>query len=105
MSHFDDLTAVVMVVKVKSNVLFIGPYSSSQQRLFDRASVSKLDLWQFELTFQLWTRVNCCLTTFCAQRGAGACFCNAPDSKTTARWADGTVDSRACATAVAATGL
>ncbi len=27
---------MVMVVKVKSKALFIGPYSSSQQRLFDR---------------------------------------------------------------------
>ncbi len=36
MSNFDDLTAVVMVVKVKSKALFIGPYSNSQQRLFDR---------------------------------------------------------------------
>ena len=36
MSNFDDLTALVMVVKVKSKALFIGPYSNSQQRLFDR---------------------------------------------------------------------
>ena len=36
MSNLDDLTRVVMVVKVKSKALFIGPYSSSQQRLFDR---------------------------------------------------------------------
>lgn len=36
MSNFDDLTQVIMVVKVKSKALFIGPYSSSQQRLFDR---------------------------------------------------------------------
>jgi hypothetical protein len=35
-SKFDDLAAVVMVVKVKSKALFIGPYSNSQQRLFDR---------------------------------------------------------------------
>jgi hypothetical protein len=35
-SNFDNLTAVVMVVKVKSKALFIGPYSSSQQRLFER---------------------------------------------------------------------
>jgi hypothetical protein len=35
-SIFDDLTALVMVVKVKSKALFIGPYSNSQQRLFDR---------------------------------------------------------------------
>lgn len=36
MSNFDDLTQVIMVVKVKSKALFIGPYSNSQQRLFDR---------------------------------------------------------------------
>ncbi len=36
MSKFDDLTRVVMVVKVKSKALFIGPYTNSQQRLFDR---------------------------------------------------------------------
>ena len=36
MSNFDELTRMVMVVKVKSKALFIGPYSSSQQRLFDR---------------------------------------------------------------------
>jgi hypothetical protein len=35
-SKFDDLTRVVMVVKVKSKALFIGPYTNSQQRLFDR---------------------------------------------------------------------
>ena len=36
MSNFDDLTKVVMDVKLKSKALFIGPYSNSQQRLFDR---------------------------------------------------------------------
>ena len=36
MSKFDDLTQVVMVVKLSSKALFIGPYSNSQQRLFDR---------------------------------------------------------------------
>lgn len=36
MSKFDDLTRVVMVVKFSSKALFIGPYSNSQQRLFDR---------------------------------------------------------------------
>jgi hypothetical protein len=35
-SNFDDLKQVVMVVKLSSKALFIGPYSSSQQRLFDR---------------------------------------------------------------------
>ena len=36
MSNFYDLTQVIMVVKVKSKALFIGAYSNSQQRLFDR---------------------------------------------------------------------
>ena len=36
MSNFSDLTKVVMVVKVKSKALFLGSYSNSQQRLFDR---------------------------------------------------------------------
>ena len=36
MSNFDDLTRVVTVVKVSSMALFIGAYSNSQQRLFDR---------------------------------------------------------------------
>ncbi len=36
MSNFYDLTQVVTVVKVKSKALFIGSYSNSQQRLFDR---------------------------------------------------------------------
>jgi hypothetical protein len=35
-SNFDDLKQVVMVVKVSSKALFIGPYTDSQQRLFDR---------------------------------------------------------------------
>jgi hypothetical protein len=35
-SNFDNLKQVVMVVKLSSKALFIGPYSNSQQRLFDR---------------------------------------------------------------------
>jgi hypothetical protein len=35
-SHFDDLTALVMVVKLKSMALFMGPCSNSQQRLFEQ---------------------------------------------------------------------
>jgi hypothetical protein len=35
-SNFDDLTRVVMVVKLSSKALVIGPYSNSQHRLFDR---------------------------------------------------------------------
>ncbi len=36
MSNLHDLIQLVMVVKVKSKALFIRPYTSSQQRLFDR---------------------------------------------------------------------
>ncbi len=36
MSNFDDLTRVVMVVKLSIKALFIGPNSNSQQRLFER---------------------------------------------------------------------
>jgi len=35
-SNFDDLASVVMVVKLSSKALFIGPFTNSQQRLFDR---------------------------------------------------------------------
>jgi hypothetical protein len=35
-SNFDDLIRVVLVVKLISKALFIGPYTNSQQRLFDR---------------------------------------------------------------------
>jgi hypothetical protein len=35
-SNFDNASALLMVVKVKSKALFIGPYTNSQQRLFDR---------------------------------------------------------------------
>lgn len=35
MSNFDDLTAMVLIVKLKSKALFVGPYSNSQQRLFE----------------------------------------------------------------------
>jgi len=35
-SNFDDASALLMVVKLKTKALIIGPYTSSQQRLFDR---------------------------------------------------------------------
>jgi len=35
-TNFDDLTKVDRVVRLKSKAIFIGPRSSSQQRLFDR---------------------------------------------------------------------
>lgn len=67
MSNFDDLTAVVMVVKVKSKALFIGPYSNSQQRLFDRVFLLReRDRLTFEAIAKLLTKsgtrsVNGCL--------------------------------------------
>ncbi len=67
MSNFDDLTRVVMVVKVKSKALFIGPYSTSQQRLFDRVFLLReRDLLTFEAIAKLLTKsgtrsVNGCL--------------------------------------------
>ena len=67
MSSFDDLTSVVMVVKVKSKALFIGPYTDSQQRLFDRVYLLReLDRLTFEAIAKLLTKsgtrsVNGCL--------------------------------------------
>ena len=67
MSNFDDLTKVVMVVKVKSKALFIGPYSNSQQRLFDRVFLLReRDRLTFEAIAKLLTKsgtrsVNGCL--------------------------------------------
>jgi hypothetical protein len=66
-SNFDDLTKVVMVVKVKSKALFIGPYSNSQQRLFDRVFLLReRDRLTFEAIAKLLTKsgtrsVNGCL--------------------------------------------
>ena len=67
MSNFDDLTSVVMVVKVKSKALFIGPYTDTQQRLFDRVFLLReRDQLTFEAIAKLLTRsgtssVNGCL--------------------------------------------
>ncbi|MFY9185585.1 MAG: hypothetical protein WBJ45_08615 [Limnohabitans sp.] len=67
MSNFDDLTRVVMVVKLKSKALFIGPYSNSQQRLFDRVFLLRQrDQLTFEAIAKLLTKsgtrsVNGCL--------------------------------------------
>ncbi len=67
MSNFDDLTSVVMVVKVKSKALFIGPYADSQQRLFDRVFwLRERDQLTFEAIARLLTKsgtrsVNGCL--------------------------------------------
>ena len=67
MSNFDDLTAVVIIVKVKSKALFVGPYSSSQQRLFDRVFLLReRDQLTFEAIARLLTKagtrsVNGCL--------------------------------------------
>jgi hypothetical protein len=66
-SNFDDLTKVVMVVKVKSKALFIGPYTNSQQRLFDRVFLLReRDQLTFEAIANLLTKsgtlsVNGCL--------------------------------------------
>ena len=54
MSSFYDLTQVVMVVKVKSKALFIGPYTSSQQRLFDRVCLLRE---REQLTFEAIARL------------------------------------------------
>ena len=67
MSNFDDLTNIVMVVKVKSKALFIGPYTNSQQRLFDRVFLLReRDQLTFEAISKLLTKsgtrsVNGCL--------------------------------------------
>jgi len=66
-SNFDDLKQVVMVVKLSSKALFIGPYSSSQQRLFDRVFLLReRDQLTFEAIAKLLTKsgtrsVNGCL--------------------------------------------
>jgi hypothetical protein len=66
-SNFDDLARVVMVVKVKSKALFIGPYSNSQQRLFDRVYLLReREQLTFEAIAKLLTKsgtrsVNGCL--------------------------------------------
>jgi hypothetical protein len=66
-SNFDDLTRVVMVVKLKSKALFIEPYSTSQQRLFDRVFLlRKREQLTFEAIANLLTKsgtrsVNGCL--------------------------------------------
>ena len=67
MSNFDNLTAVVMVVKVKSKALFNGPYTDSQQRLFERVFLLReREQLTFEAIANLLTRsgtrsVNGCL--------------------------------------------
>ena len=67
MSNFDDLTRAVMVVKLKSKALFIGPYSNSQQRLFDRVYLLReREQLTFEAIAKLLTKsgtrsVNGCL--------------------------------------------
>ena len=56
-----------MVVKVKSKALFIGPYTSSQQRLFDRVFLLReREQLTFEAIANLLTKsgtrsVNGCL--------------------------------------------
>jgi hypothetical protein len=66
-SNFDDLARVVMVVKVKSKALFVGPYTDSQQRLFDRVFLLReREQLTFEAIAKLLTKsgtrsVNGCL--------------------------------------------
>jgi hypothetical protein len=66
-SNFDDVTRVAMVVKLSSKALFIGPYSNSQQRLFDRVYLLReRDQLTFEAIAKLLTKsgtrsVNGCL--------------------------------------------
>ena len=67
MSKFDDLTRVVMVVKLSSKALFIGSYSNNQQRFFDRVFLLReRDQLTFEAIAKLLTKsgtgsVNGCL--------------------------------------------
>jgi hypothetical protein len=66
-SNFDDVAQLVMVVKLSSKALFIGPYSNSQQRLFDRVFLLReRDQLTFEAIAKLLTKsgtrsVNGCL--------------------------------------------
>jgi hypothetical protein len=66
-TNIDDLARVVMVVKVKSKALFIGPYTDSQQRLFDGVFLLReRDQLTFEAIAVLLTKsgtrsVNSCL--------------------------------------------
>ena len=54
MSNFDDALALLIVVKLKTKALFIGPYSNSQQRLFDRVFLLRE---RDELTFKAIARL------------------------------------------------
>ncbi|MDO9277885.1 MAG: hypothetical protein Q7U05_04925 [Polaromonas sp.] len=67
MSNFDDASALLMVVRLKTKALFIGPYTSSQQRLFDRVFLLReREQLTFEAIAKLLTRagtrsINGCL--------------------------------------------
>lgn len=67
MSNFDDASALLMVVRLKSKALFIGPYSNIQQRLFDRVFLLReREQLTFEAIANLLTKsgtrsVNGCL--------------------------------------------
>jgi len=66
-SNFDDASALLMVVRLKTKALFIGPYTSSQQRLFDRVFLLReREQLTFEAIAKLLTKsgtrsVNGCL--------------------------------------------
>lgn len=69
-SSFDDLTKVIMVVKLSSKALFIGPYSSSQQRLFNRVFLLRE---RDELTFKAIAK----LLTKSGTRSVNGCLLDA----------------------------
>lgn len=66
-SKFNDLTRLVMVVKLKSTALFVGPYTICQQRLFARVFLFReREQLTFEAIANLLTKsgtrsVNGCL--------------------------------------------
>ena len=57
MSNFDELKEIVILVKIKSKSLLIGPYSSIQQRLFERVFLLReRDQLTFEAIASLLTK-------------------------------------------------
>ena len=57
MSNFDDLLRVVLIIKIKSKALSIGPYTDQQQRLFDRVSaLREREKLTFDAIAKLLTR-------------------------------------------------
>lgn len=57
MSNFDDISALLLVVKLKTQALYIGPYTTSQRRLFNRVFLLReRDKLTFEAIAKLLTR-------------------------------------------------